>query len=129
MSILRLSQAVAKLRFDNIVGRSDIDAAIALMRSSQASIEPELQKRTREDPVSRLYLAIKDWAVKMHNPQVPYDTIDELATRVDVLGDHRRDIIKATCEEYEQIAVWTITRDRQGNIASVNFAEEDINMV
>jgi hypothetical protein len=49
-------QAVAKLRFDDNVVRSDIDAAIALMRSSQASIEPELQKRTREDPVSRLYM-------------------------------------------------------------------------
>jgi hypothetical protein len=51
-----LSQAVAKLRFDDTVIRSDVDAAIALMRASQASIEPELQKRTREDPVSRLYL-------------------------------------------------------------------------
>lgn len=49
-------QAVAKLRFDDTVIRSDVDAAIALMRTSQASIEPELQKRTREDPVSRLYL-------------------------------------------------------------------------
>jgi hypothetical protein len=49
-------QAVAKLRFDDNVVRSDIDAAIALMRASQASIEPELQKRTREDPVSRLYM-------------------------------------------------------------------------
>jgi hypothetical protein len=47
---------VAKLRFDDNVVRSDIDAAIALMRASQASIEPELQKRTREDPVSRLYM-------------------------------------------------------------------------
>jgi DNA replicative helicase MCM subunit Mcm2 (Cdc46/Mcm family) len=51
-----LLQAVAKLRFDDTVIRSDVDAAIALMRGSQASIEPELQKRTREDPVSRLYL-------------------------------------------------------------------------
>ncbi len=49
-------QAVAKLRFDDTVIRSDVDAAIALIRASQASIEPELQKRTREDPVSRLYL-------------------------------------------------------------------------
>jgi hypothetical protein len=53
---LIILQAVAKLRFDDNVVRSDIDAAIALMRASQASIEPELQKRTREDPVSRLYM-------------------------------------------------------------------------
>lgn len=54
--VLLLPQAVAKLRFDDTVIRSDVDAAIALMRGSQSSIEPELQKRTREDPVSRLYL-------------------------------------------------------------------------
>jgi hypothetical protein len=56
LSVLSISQAVAKLRFADDVVRSDIDAAIALMRASQASIEPELQKRTREDPVSRLYM-------------------------------------------------------------------------
>jgi len=56
MSFAALLQAVAKLRFDDTVIRSDVDAAIALMRASQASIEPELQKRTREDPVSRLYM-------------------------------------------------------------------------
>lgn len=53
--LLYVMQAVAKLRFDSTVVRSDIDAAIELMRNSQASIEPELQKRTREDPISRLY--------------------------------------------------------------------------
>jgi DNA replicative helicase MCM subunit Mcm2 (Cdc46/Mcm family) len=60
-----LLQAVAKLRFDDNVVRSDIDAAIALMRASQASIEPELQKRTREDPVSRLYMVRPAIAIYM----------------------------------------------------------------
>ncbi|KAF6263445.1 minichromosome maintenance protein 7 [Scenedesmus sp. NREL 46B-D3] len=128
MSILRLSQAVAKLRFDNNVVRSDIDAAIALMRSSQASIEPELQKRTREDPVSRLYMAIKDWAVKMRTAVVPWETIESCATTAVITGDSRRDIINTTLEEYEQISVWIIKRDRQSRIVGVEFAEEDIAM-
>ncbi|WIA16663.1 hypothetical protein OEZ85_013326 [Tetradesmus obliquus] len=128
MSILRLSQAVAKLRFDDNVVRSDIDAAIALMRASQASIEPELAKRTREDPVSRLYMAIKDWAVKMRTPLVPWETIESCATNAVITGDTRRDIISATLEEYAAISVWIIKRDRQGRTVGVEFAEEDIAM-
>lgn len=66
-----LAQAVAKLRFDDTVIRSDVDAAIALMRASQASIEPELEKRTREDPVSRLYLVSTGHTALLQGRRVP----------------------------------------------------------
>jgi hypothetical protein len=46
-------QAVAKLRFDGVVSRGDVDTALSLMRASQASIEPEAEKKLREDPISR----------------------------------------------------------------------------
>eukprot|EP00775_Hariotina_reticulata_P009818 gene9818-9976_t len=122
MSILRLSQAVAKLRFDNNVIRSDIDAAIALMRASQASIEPELQRRTREDP------ALRDWAMKMSCAEVPMATIQELATsQANIIGESRSEIIQTTIREYENICVWTVSRDRNGNVAAVKFPDEDIN--
>lgn len=43
-----------------------------------------------------------------------------------LLQDGRQDIINTCLEEYEQIAVWVIVRNRQGNVASVKFADEDI---
>lgn len=42
------------------------------------------------------------------------------------LQDGRQDIIKTCLEEYEAIAVWIVVRDRQGNVASVKFPDEDI---
>lgn len=42
------------------------------------------------------------------------------------LQDGRQDIIKTCLEEYEAIAVWMVVRDRQGNVASVKFPDEDI---
>jgi hypothetical protein len=45
-----------------------------------------------------------------------------------VLQENRRDIITTTLEEYEQISVWMIRRDRQNRIVGVEFAEEDIAM-
>jgi hypothetical protein len=44
------------------------------------------------------------------------------------LQDNRRDIINTTLEEYAQISVWIIKRDRQQRIVGVEFAEEDIAM-
>lgn len=43
-----------------------------------------------------------------------------------VLQDGRQDIINTCLEEYEQIAVWVIVRNRQGNVVSIKFADEDI---
>lgn len=43
-----------------------------------------------------------------------------------VVQDGRQDIINTCLEEYEQIAVWVIVRNRQGNVVSVKFADEDI---
>lgn len=42
------------------------------------------------------------------------------------LQDGRQDIINMCLEEYEAIAVWMVVRDRQGNVASVKFPDEDI---
>lgn len=42
------------------------------------------------------------------------------------LQEGRNEIINNTLEEYAQIAVWTINRDRNNRIVSVTFPEEDI---
>ena len=43
-----------------------------------------------------------------------------------LLQEGRQDIINTCLEEYEQIAVWVIVRNRQGNVASVKFPDEDM---
>jgi DNA replication licensing factor MCM7 len=123
MSLLRLSQAVAKLRFDSAVSRSDVDAALALMRASQASIEPELARRQREDPVSRCYRRLRDFAVANRRAELSWADVRG-ATALERLSD---EVLEQCVREYEAIAVWSVVRDAgTGTIAAVVFPEEDV---
>jgi DNA replication licensing factor MCM7 len=123
MSLLRLSQAVAKLRFDSAVSRSDVDAALALMRASQASIEPELARRQREDPVSRCYRRLRDFAVANRKAELSWADVQG-AVALERLSD---EVVLQCVREYEAIAVWSVVRDAgTGDIAAVVFPEEDV---
>ncbi|GBF93305.1 DNA replication licensing factor MCM7 [Raphidocelis subcapitata] len=125
LSILRLAQAVAKLRFDEEVSRSDVDAALALMTNSQASITPDIERRVRDDPISRVYQAVRTHALRTRQAEVSVETIRQL---VAFDREINKDAAIEQCvREYEGIAVWAVTRDATtGAIASVRFPEEDI---
>ena len=59
LAILRLSQALAKIRFDNLVSKEDVDEAMRLFDSSRASIYLSNQKGEKNvDPISRIYTLI-----------------------------------------------------------------------
>jgi len=123
MSLLRLAQAVAKLRFDTSVSRSDVDAALSLMRASQASIEPELARRQREDPVSRCYRRLRDFAVANRRAELSWADVQG-AVALERLSS---EVVEQCVREYEAIAVWSVVRDAAtGEIAAVVFPEEDV---
>jgi DNA replication licensing factor MCM7 len=125
LSILRLAQAVAKLRFDEEVSRSDVDAALALMTASQASITPDIERRVRDDPISRVYQAVRTHALRTRQAEVSLETIRQL---VAFDSEINKDAAIEQCvREYEGIAVWSVTRDATtGAVASVRFPDEDI---
>lgn len=60
------------------VSRSDVDAALALMTSSQASITPDIERRVRDDPISRVYQAVRTHALRTRQAEVSLDTIRQL---------------------------------------------------
>lgn len=125
LSILRLAQAVAKLRFDDAVSRSDVDAALSLMTSSQASITPDIERRVRDDPVSRVYQAVRTHALRTRQAEVPIDVIRRLVAFDREVNQDAA--IEQCVREYEGIAVWAVTRDATtGAVTSVRFPEEDI---
>ena len=107
------------------VSRSDVDAALSLMTCSQASITPDIERRVRDDPISRVYQAVRTHALRTRQAEVPLDTIRQL---VAFDSEINKDAAIEQCiREYEGIAVWTVTRDATtGAIASVRFPEEDI---
>jgi DNA replication licensing factor MCM7 len=65
LSILRLSQAIARLRFSDTVAREDVNEAIRLTNSSKESLADDdndgTKKRT-EDVVSKIFHIIRDAA-------------------------------------------------------------------
>lgn len=55
-----------------------MDAALALMTSSQASITPDIERRVRDDPISRVYQAVRTHALRTRQAEVSLDTIRQL---------------------------------------------------
>lgn len=57
LGILRLSQALARIRFDNVVSRTDVDEALRLLEVSKLSME--LRDVEREDPVTAIMSLVR----------------------------------------------------------------------
>ncbi|MEW5297665.1 MAG: hypothetical protein WDW38_006841 [Sanguina aurantia] len=126
LSILRLGQALAKLRFDTRVTQSDIDEALRLMRQSKVSLnnESDVGGGRREDIISTIYRLVRDYALKSRAGEVPYEKIVELTSRHNVA---REDIL-ACVQEYADVAVWRVTDDVNGN-PIVTISPEDLGLV
>jgi DNA replication licensing factor MCM7 len=65
LGVLRLSQALARLRMDDVVGQGDVDEALRLMECSKASLhEHDANRQTGDDhtTTSKIFRIIKDMA-------------------------------------------------------------------
>ncbi|GIL88994.1 hypothetical protein Vretimale_16291 [Volvox reticuliferus] len=115
LSILRLSQALAKLRFSNLVEQGDVDEALRLMRQSKASLETSGPNSGAgdgpyEDAVSLVYRLIREYSSRTGELEIPYAKIQELTQRHNVT----REDIEECVTEYARIALWTVERDQLG---------------
>ena len=65
LSILRLSQALARIRLSGTVSHADIDEAIRLTHASKASLieDTAAQGASSEDVMSAIYNVMRDYAV------------------------------------------------------------------
>ena len=64
LGVLRLAQALARLRWSNIVEHSDVDEALRLMECSKESLQDEDDKEPDVDksPISQIFRLIKSMA-------------------------------------------------------------------
>merc|ERR1712060_351981 len=75
LSILRLSQALARLRFSDVVAREDVDEAIRLIHCSKSSLldNPDLNKQdgafSNKDVISKIFHLISDYALTLRTRQ------------------------------------------------------------
>ncbi|CAO1623371.1 unnamed protein product [Jaminaea pallidilutea] len=69
LGVLRLSQALARLRFADVVEVADVDEALRLMDVSKASLHADGHGRRKDDevadhsPISKIYRIIRDMAM------------------------------------------------------------------
>ncbi|CAK4081954.1 unnamed protein product [Aphanomyces euteiches] len=111
LSILRLSQALARLRFSRTVSTADVDEAIRLVYVSKASLHesdetsgPSRYKGGSTDPSSRIYRLILDYSRERNERNensVKYSEIEPLVLR----KGYTEVQLKQCIEQYEQLQV------------------------
>eukprot|EP00477_Mikrocytos_mackini_P000981 GAHX01001052.1.p1 GENE.GAHX01001052.1~~GAHX01001052.1.p1 ORF type:complete len:809 (-),score=197.28 GAHX01001052.1:34-2430(-) len=104
MSVLRLSQALARLRFSNEVNRSDVEEALRLLNESKDV------DSTKEASVEsgRELEEIKEIIVDMiNNSDMDNIEIDFIVERLGEIG-YTEETVKKTLKMYEQENVWMI---------------------
>jgi len=104
LGILRLSQALARIRFSDEISQADVDEAMRLMHSSKASLyEPTQGRNTVSDPISAIYSLVRDWASSHHTLVVKQE---EILPQVLARG-YTLDQLQECIQEYEMINIWT----------------------
>jgi DNA replication licensing factor MCM7 len=64
LSILRLSQALARLRLVEVVSHEDVDEAIRLTHASKSSLDDDVGTVPQEDTISAIYTVLRDFSVQ-----------------------------------------------------------------
>lgn len=101
LSILRMSEALARLRFSEVVEQGDVDEALRLVKMSKISLASDEDELQAVDYVSALYRIIRDHAV-LKDGAVPYSTCKELAMR----SNYAEEQLNETLDIYANLNVW-----------------------
>jgi DNA replication licensing factor MCM7 len=110
LSILRISQALARLRFADLVAREDVDEAIRLTHCSKASLT-DTQKsssgKNSSDVISKIYQLIRDYGSTLTGDDaVNVATVQAMVVRKGFTLQQFQ-----TClEEYQNLQVWQVNR-------------------
>ncbi|KAJ7300110.1 hypothetical protein O6H91_Y068900 [Diphasiastrum complanatum] len=104
LSILRISEALARLRFSSTVAQSDVDEALRLMQMSKFSLYADERKKSGLDTISDIYSIIRDEAARMHTMRVSYRDVLNWVSR----KAYTEAQLKECLEEYAALNVWQI---------------------
>lgn len=109
LSILRLSQSLARLRFSDYVAREDVDEAIRITNQSKASISDDDDKTRRtSDVTSRIFGIIKDYASQVDSNIIELKLWEAMTLRKGFTTQQ----LQATLEEYESLSLIHVNETR-----------------
>jgi len=106
LSILRLSQALARLRLSDVVANEDVDEAIRLTHASKSSLAEESNSysRSNEDVFSQIFNTIRDLSVQTNNPVLSYAQVETMILKKGFTADQLRNCLN----EYSHIGVFAV---------------------
>ncbi|EED21682.1 DNA replication licensing factor Mcm7, putative [Talaromyces stipitatus ATCC 10500] len=124
LGVVRLSQALARLRFSDTVVTDDVDEALRLVEVSKASLSNESSTEGDQTPSSKIYNLIRGMresgAAAAEDGQEGELSLRRVRERVLAKG-FTEDQLTKTIEEYQELDVWQIT----GNGTRLLFVELD----
>ncbi len=104
LSILRLGQALARLRFSDYVAREDVDEAIRLTHMSKASLSDDYHNEKEgktEDVMSRIFSILKDYSTASRVKRIELKLCEAMVLRKGFTEQQ----LKTCLEEYEALDV------------------------
>ncbi|KAK8949868.1 Protein PROLIFERA [Platanthera guangdongensis] len=104
LSILRISIALARLRFSETVAQSDVDEALRLMQMSKFSLYSEDRQKSGLDAISDIYSILRDEAARSGSLDVTYSHALNWISR----KGYSEAQLKECLEEYAALNVWQI---------------------
>ncbi|KMT09959.1 hypothetical protein BVRB_5g121750 [Beta vulgaris subsp. vulgaris] len=104
LSILRLSAALARLRFSSIVEQSDVDEALRLMQMSKFSLYSDDRQKSGLDAISDIYSILRDEAARTNKMDISYAHALNWISR----KGYSEAQLKECLEEYASLNVWQI---------------------
>ncbi|KNA09028.1 hypothetical protein SOVF_157400 [Spinacia oleracea] len=104
LSILRLSAALARLRFSSIVEQSDVDEALRLMQMSKFSLYSDDRQKSGLDAISDIYSILRDEAARTNRMDISYAHALNWISR----KGYSEAQLKECLEEYATLNVWQI---------------------
>jgi DNA replication licensing factor MCM7 len=109
LSILRLSQGLARLRLDISICHSDVDEAIRLTHASKSSLIEEISGTVgQEDMVSSIYGVIRDFANQQQNSRIiSFADVEQMVVK----KGYPVDILQKTIKEYQSLGILSISDD------------------
>jgi len=109
-----LSQALARLRFSDLVAREDVDEAIRLTHMSKASLMDEdgddgnKRGRRSEDHMSSIFNIIRDYSTHSNSREVELKLCEAMVLRKGFTAQQ----LQSCLEEYEALQVIQVNRNR-----------------
>lgn len=109
LSILRLSQALARLEMREEVSQANIEEAIRLMHVAKKSCKTEEDmEQDKRDVISKIYDMIINYMMSRQEDEVSLSKLEEILT----VRGFTTENINETISRYDGINVWALSRDK-----------------